>query len=506
MTLNERKLTLAQDLAEAKDWDRAYVICDKALKSNPNDYRWLTVMVYIMLQTEKAPIAYHLARRVADLEPRKASGWLNLGMACKDLRLDNDAVRFGKKALKFSDSEKQQSMINVNIGSSLIDMGKFAEAEHYCLEGIRLNPDTMKGRANLGFCQLAQRQWEKGWKNYRHCLGHEWRPQFTYTDEPEWDGKGEGNIVLYGEQGLGDQISFASVIPDAHRWAKKNNSRIILDVSNRLTNLLRRSFPDVKIYGTQGIIDAVWDKEDRKVDYSLPIGQTCEYFRHSDDDFSGEPYLIPCPDRSSMWKALFKKKKKPVIGIAWTGGIPQTGSKWRKVGLDSLLPILKSVDAHWVSLQYKDASREIQEFKQKHPEIDIVQYHHGTLTQDYDDTVAMVSAMDHVIAMHTTVIHVAGGLGVPCWTFVPLFSQWRYGSEGEDYVWADSVRILRQTKSGKWDNVIGKTAEELNALFPRISKATGKTAQSGRVLRSKSGRVRRNNKHDGRPNGDRPSA
>jgi len=170
------------------------------------------------------------------------------------------------------------------------------------------------------------------------------------------------------------------------------------------------------------------------------------------------------------------------------------------------LPILKSVDAHWVSLQYKDASREIQEFKQKHPEIDIVQYHHGTLTQDYDDTVAMVSAMDHVIAMHTTVIHVAGGLGVPCWTFVPLFSQWRYGSEGEDYVWADSVRILRQTKSGKWNNVIGKTAEELNALFPRISKATGKTAQSGRVLRSKSGRVRRNNKHDGRPNGDRPSA
>ena len=521
MMLNERKLNVAQDLAEAGDYDRAYAICDKELSSDPNNYRWLTIMVYIMLQTEKPTIAYHLARRVADLEPKKAAGWLNLGMACKDLRRDREAVRFAKKAFRFSDNEKQQAMINVNIGSSLIDMGEFVEAEGYCLEAIRLNPDTIKGKANLGFCQLAQRQWKEGWENYLHCSGHEWRPKFVYNDEPEWDGEGEGNIVLYGEQGLGDQISFASVVPDVHRWAKKNNSRVILDLSNRLTNLLRRSFPDIKVYGTQGNVNAMWDKEDRKIDHSLPIGQACEYFRHSDDDFPGTPYLKPCPDRKAMWDALFKKQscahnnpecknnkpiKKPVIGIAWSGGIPKTGSKWRRVGLNALLPILKSVDAHWVSLQYKDASKEIAEFKKEHPEIDLVQYHHGTLTMDYDDTVAMVSAMDHVIAMHTTIVHVAGGLGVPCWAFVPLFSQWRYGSDGEDYVWANSLRILRQTERGKWDDLFEKTAKELNALFPGISKTTGKTAQSGRVLRSKSGRVRRNSKHVSRSNGDRPPA
>ena len=521
LSKNDQQLEIARTLADQGDFDRAYAIVDRALKNTPNDHRWLTTLVYIMIFTEKPAIAYHLAKRVVDLAPRDCIAWLNLGMACKDLRLDSEAVRYGKKALKFALTDKQKSMINVNIGSSLIDMGEFKEAEKYCLSGLKYAEDSPKGRANLGFCQLAQRQWEEGWKNYRHCLGHEWRPRFTYGDEPEWDGEGRGNIVLYGEQGLGDQISFASVLPDVATWAKNNESRIIVDVSNRLTNLLQRSFPDIKIYGTQGQANVYWDKQDRKIDHSLPIGQACEYFRKADKDFAGTPYLKPCPNRHEMWDALFKKQscahnnpncknnkpiKKPIIGIAWSGGIPKTGSKWRRVGLNALLPILQSVDAHWVSLQYKDASKEIEEFKKAHPEIDIVQYHHGTLTKDYDDTVAMVSAMDHVIAMHTTIVHVAGGLGIPCWTFVPKNSQWRYGSEGEDFVWANSVRILRQTERGQWDDLFDKTAEELNALFPRVSKATGKTAQSKRNLRVKGAGVRGNNKPSRRQNGDRPSA
>jgi len=500
---NER-LEIARRLAEEGDYERASTIAYREIKNNPNSYEWLTVMTYILLATEKAAIAYQLARRVADLAPRQASSWLNLGMAARDLRLDREAIRHGRKALRLSKSDEQRSMICVNISSSLLDMGKFEEGEKYCQQAIELNPDTVKGKANLGFCQLSQRKWKEGWENYRYCLGHEWRPRHQYNDEPEWDGKGTGNIVLYGEQGLGDQISFASIIPDAKKWADKNNSRIILDVSNRLTRLLKRSFPDVKVYGTQGQQDIYWDKEDRKVDHSLPIGQACQYFRNSDEEFSGKPYLKADPDRVKMWKALFKSKKKPVIGIGWSSGIPKTGSKWRKVGLEQLLPVLKSVDAHWVSLQYKPAAKEIADFKKKHPEIDLVEYPHGTLSNDYDDTVAMIAAMDHVIAMHTTANHVSGGLGIPTWVFVPKNSQWRYGCEGENFVWANSVRILRQTTRGKWDDLFDKTGKELNVLYPRVCQATGKATQD-RKLRSNRAPVRRNGKQNRRQAGDRPS-
>ena len=499
------KLEIARTLAEEGDYERASAIAYKELKSNPNDYKWLTVMCYIMLATEKAAIGYQLARRVADLAPKEAAGWLNLGMAARDLRLDQEAVRHGKKALRLSKNDIQKANIHVNIASSLIDMGEFMEGKTHCEQAIALNPDTVKGYANLGFCQLANREWEDGWRNYRYCLGHEWRPRHQYNEEPEWDGKGTGNIVLYGEQGLGDQISFASIIPDVERWAKENNSRIILDVSNRLTSLFRRSFPDIRCYGTQGKQEVYWDKEDRKIDYSLPIGQACQYFRNSDEDFPGVPYLKPDEDRVLQWKALFQEKKKPVIGLAWSGGIPKTGAKWRRVGLEQLLPVLKSVDAHWVSLQYKDASKELEDFQRSHPEIDIRQYGHATLSNDYDDTVAMVAALDHVVAMHTTIVHVAGGLGVPCWTFVPKNSQWRYGYQGEDFVWASSVRILRQEERGQWKDLFKKTGKELRALFKRVPKGAGKAPRK-RKLRGNGAKVRGTGKQPGRQAGSRQSA
>lgn len=503
--MKSNELELAQDLAERGDWDNAYKIVRKNLKDNPDDILWMMVLSYIMLGTDKPEIAYQIAKRVTQLAPKQGGGWMNLGMACKDMWLDDKAIRHFKRGLKVSDNDDQRNMLLVNISASLVDTGRFKEAEKYTKQALEIKPDSEKAIANLGFCQLAQRNWAEGWKNYRACIGHDWRPVHQYQDEPLWDGKGRGTIVIYGEQGLGDQISFASMLPDMKAWCDENDSKLILDINPRLGNLLRRSFPDIKIYGTQGKRQLRWDAEDQSVDFSLPIGQLGEYFRCAAEDFSGGPYLYPDPDRVLQWRSLFRSKDKPVIGLAWSGGIPKTGAKFRRVDLERLLPVMKSVDAHWVSLQYRDASKEIEDFKLRHPDIDIVQYNHGTLSNDYDDTVAMVAAMDHVVAMHTTIIHVAGGLGVPCWTFVPCNSQWRYGQDVDDFVWANSVTLKRQTKRGEWSDVIDSTAGELSALFPGVRKGAGSSTRKGQ-LRSNSSEVRPNGVGDNRQGGDRPSA
>lgn len=482
------QLEVARQLAERQDYDRSYVITDRALRKDPNNFEWLMLMSYLMLETEKTTLAYSLGKRVTQLKPKEPGAWMNLGLAARDLRRDEESIRYNKRGLKYATNPKVRANLLINLSSSLVDMGRWREAEGYCREALELNPDSIKARCNLGFCQLAQRQWGDGWKNYRYVLGHEWRPRYQYDSEPEWDGEGRGNIVLYGEQGLGDQISFASMLPDAMQWAEENDSRIVLDVSNRLTTLLQRSFPGLKVYGTQGQHAVRWDKEDRKVDYSLPIGQIGEYFRNADSDFPGTPYLKADPDRVIQWRSLFETKKKPVIGLAWSSGTVKTGSKFRKVTLEQLLPILRSVDAHWVSLQYKPAAKEIESFREQHPEIDIVEYSHGTLSNDYDDTVAMIAALDHVVAMHTTANHVSGGLGVPTSVLVPMNSQWRYGT-GDDFVWCKSVEIFRQTKRGRWDDPIQRVAEKLNALFPRVREAAGEAARNRRI-RSNGAEVR----------------
>jgi ADP-heptose:LPS heptosyltransferase len=198
-------------------------------------------------------------------------------------------------------------------------------------------------------------------------------------------------------------------------------------------------------------------------------------------------------------------KKKPCIGIFWRGGIPKTGAKYRQWDLEQLLPIFKSVDAHWVSLQYKPAGKEIAEFKEAHPEIDIVEYPHATLTNDYDDTAALVSALDHCVGMQSAITHLAGAIGVPCWTHIPINSQWRYGGDGEDYIWCKSVRLIRQQKRGEWKDVIEKTAGELRVLFGRVCKTAKNTSQK-RNVRSNRKKVRSAGKSNSGQSGDRPPA
>lgn len=502
--MRDRDLRAAQQFAEQGDLDAAYKIADRYLTADPNDGRFLMVMIYVMMASKKMPIAYSLAKRAVELMPRNAGAWMNMGMAANDLWLTKEAERAYKKALKFANNDGTRSKIHVNLAAMLIDTGDFEGSEAHSLQALEYNPESSKSVANLGFCQLAQRNWQDGWPNYRHCLGTDWRPRQIYNDEPEWDGESKGTIVAYAEQGLGDVISFASIMPDLLTWADDNDSRVILEVDDRLEGLFRRSFPKATVYGTRGQEGLRWAENDQKVDYSLPMGQFAEYFRHSDEDFPGTPYLTPDPDRVLQWKALFKAKKKPVIGIGWRGGIPRTGAKFRQWDLEQLLPILRSVDAHWVSLQYKPAGKEIAAFKAKYPDIDIAEYPHGTLTRDYDDTVALTAALDHVVCMQTAITHVCGAVGVPCWVFVPKNSQWRYGNEGEDFVWAKSVRIIRQSQRGQWSDEIERTAGELSALYPGISKATGKAARKGK-LRRNGKKVRPANQSDRGQDGNNPS-
>jgi tetratricopeptide (TPR) repeat protein len=273
------------------------------------------------------------------LEPQNALGWLNMGMAASDLWRYNEAIRAYKKGIKYAKDTRDESMLCVNIASVMVDHGKFKDAQPYCERAIELRSDTIKGRANLGFCQLAQRDWS-GWKNYRHCINSEWRPIVQYNDEPLWTGKEKGKICIYAEQGLGDEISFGQMLPDMKKWCDENDSTLVVDVHPRLENLFKRSF-DCEVHGTRGVKQITWDPTD--IDYSLPMGQLGEYFRCKDEQFNGLPYLTPDPDRVYQWQSLFKTKKKPVIGIAWRGGIWKTAAKFRQLDLEQLLPVLKSV-------------------------------------------------------------------------------------------------------------------------------------------------------------------
>jgi hypothetical protein len=148
-----------------------------------------------------------------------------------------------------------------------------------------------------------------------------------------------------------------------------------------------------------------------------------------------------------------------------------TGRKFRTLALEQLKSLLTSQEAHWVSLQYKDASREIKDFRRANPSIDIVQYPGGTLTHDYDDTAALVAELDLVICIQTAVAHLAGGLGKECWVLLPKNSQWRYGQSGDTMPFYKSLRVFRQRALQDWHGPMGEIMGRLTKRYKMAEAA-----------------------------------
>jgi len=256
-------------LAEKDHLDNAYKLCEAVLMKDPNNPDALVTMQYIMMAAKKQSVAYHLGKRCVELLPNDAIAWMNAGMACSDLWRLKEASRMFKRGMSVAVLPMTKAKLLTNWAATLINHGEFAEAKLKCEAAIKEVPDFSKAHANLGFCNLALREWEDGWKRYRNCIGSDFRPRSQYNDEPEWDGKSKGTIVVYAEQGLGDVISGGSMLPDMIEWCKANDSTLIVEVDKRLTNLFKRSFPEAIIYGTRESKDVNWEPEHQQIDYSI---------------------------------------------------------------------------------------------------------------------------------------------------------------------------------------------------------------------------------------------
>lgn len=434
----------AQAFVDSGELDDAMDLVNQILMDDPNDPRALLGAADIQERAGRLTVAYQFAERALHLAPKDSSVWLGFGRCADRLYRLQDAEMAYHTALRFARNDKQKAVALMNLGGLYVTLGNWEAAEDFSKQALELKPGNGKIKGNIAIACLAQHKWAEGWENYEAILGLAQRRRVQYTEEPEWTGEKGKKVVVYGEQGLGDEISFASMLPDLIR----DSRGVVIDCDRRLEGLFKRSFPEASVYGTRWAKEGEtpWSTKDCDFDASIVMGGLGKYYRLKDEDFPGKPYLIPDPNRVTMWKALFATQR-PAIGIAWTGGMQHTGSKFRKWGLDDLMPIFKAVQGHWVSLQYKDASAEIAAFN-KGKRTQIVQYPYGTLTKDYDDTAALVESLDLVICMQTAVAHLCGALGKECWVFVPKLSQWRYGKD--EVPWYGSVKVFRQRDDGSW--------------------------------------------------------
>lgn len=428
-----------QELAKS-DPDAVVSECQKLLDTNPNDSLALFLMAQVFAEAERFGIAANLFRRVADLRPEKSEAWNNLGMALEGLKIHDEAMRYFRKAWGL----EQRANYASNIGNCYLSQQEYEKALEWAWKANKIDPNA--GRAVIGMSSLALRDWATGWDCYEATLGGKFRKETQYQDEGRWDGTPGKTLIVYGEQGIGDEIMYASCVPDV---AEQN--RVVLECDKRLEGLFRRSFPQVDVYGTRRE-SADW-LDSYQFDARCSIGTLPKFFRRSNEAFPGTPYLVADPERLIQWRALLDSwGKKPKIGIAWSGGSKHNQWKARAIGLESFRPLIEAVDADWVSLQYKDPTEEIAACG-----LPVKHFKRATLTDDYDDTAGLVAELDLVIGVHTSVHHLAGALGVPGLILIPEHTLWLYANE---FPWYASAELFKQKPGESWKATIERLVKE----------------------------------------------
>jgi len=397
-----------QDLLQQERYEDALPIINSVLEEHPDNAATLNFLGYTWLMGDKPAMAYQFFRRALQENPGNKSLWCNLGRACHDLGNYDEAIKY---FLKAAEIDNGYAMAYSNGAASLVHISQWKDAEESCKMALECDPNDKNAQMNLAHCYLAQGRWQEGWKEWSKSLGGQFRKEWHYGDETRWEGEAGKDIIIYGEQGLGDEIFFGSCLPDAIAISNK----VYIDCDPKLEGLFRRSFPEAEVHGTRKEEHPEW-LADKKFDHRCGMGGLPEFFRHDSKDFPRETYLVADPERRTMWRALFDSWGKTVVGITTHGGMRHTNKKGRKLTQDDLESLLSRDDLILISLDY-----EVDE------KIDGVKYFpFATQSFDYDDTAALIAELDAVIGVNTTAQHCAAALGVKTICLVPKWHQWRY--------------------------------------------------------------------------------
>lgn len=433
--------------------DEALKLCSEYLNDNFGHIPAMTLAAHILIDAGRIGLAHSLMLAAHKLAPEEPVILNNLGICYEKAQNLDEAEKYFVKALSRAPND---NLTLTNLGFVYLQKGQSERSRNCSEKAMRLAPKIPHARFNYGQAQLLEGNYREGWQNYEANLGkHQGRKERIYGQIPRWTGEKGMTLICYGEQGIGDEISFASCIPDL----QKENT-VIIECDHRLAGLFRRSF-GCDVYGTRYKKDRIEWPYKYPIDATVAVGSLPGFYRNSVEEFPGTPYLIADPQRRLQWRTLLDSLgPKMKVGIAWTGGMNRTGTVRRSLELEALLPILRQ-DATFISLQYKDCP-EVEAVEEVHG-IKVHHWRHAMQTDDYDDTAALVAELDLVITVQQSAVHLAGGLGVPTWVMLPKAPLWRYGLTGTTMPWYKCVRLYRQ--KDKWVHTIAEVATDLRKLI-----------------------------------------
>jgi tetratricopeptide (TPR) repeat protein len=468
--------------------DEAMAALYRALELNPGLYEAHLRLAHLFKSGGKLEQTVTHYRRAVELLPESAEVHCNLGYSLFKLDRYDDAETHYAMALRikndFAEAHHNLGLLFLHrgeperafacfetalalkprlpetvscIGHALRDLGRYDEALARYDEALTIRPDFGDAVLNRCYIYLALGKCESGWREYERRLAapDTEKRNFPY---PVWRGEDLAGktILVWGEQGIGDQILFAGLLPDLIAHA----GRAIYECPAKLVPLFARSFPDAHVVAKSNPPHPVTE---RGIDYQVAAGSLPLHFRRSLLHFPGRSgYLVADPERVAYWRECFTK----------IGGGLKVGFCWRssnQVGVRGLEytrlpqwgPIFAVPGVHFVNLQYDECRNELDQARR---EFGVTLHHFSEVDMfdDLDETAALTKALDLVISAQTAVSAQAGALGVPCWQMSRGLDWTALGAENSP--WYPTMKCFRRTWEQPWSETIERIASELHRV------------------------------------------
>ncbi|WP_397423063.1 tetratricopeptide repeat protein [Phenylobacterium sp.] len=447
--------------------------------------------------------AEKLFRHYVEHAPDRPEGVNNLATVVRDRGRPDEAVELLRQAIGVN---PEAQMLWNTLGTILMERGDLETACIFFSEAIRLAPTFGKSRYNLSQVklglgdpegaledcdeamklvitaddrqmmrlarssyQLAMSRLGEGWDDYEARLS----PQFAdvtnfFIDRPRWspgaDVAGK-TVLVVGEQGLGDEILFANVLPDLlEKLGPEGKLRIA--VEPRLVPLFQRSFPTAEVtwhtthvWATRPLRSAP-NTDHASADLWTPMGSLMREFRRTLDDFPAHKgFLKPDPKRVAHWRKVLKTAPAgPKVGLLWKSATNKDARQRYFSPFSQWAPVLKTPGVSFINLQYGDCSEELAQAEEEFgvriwtpPGID--------LKKDLDDVAALCAAMDLVVGFANASFNLAASSGTPVWLISTPGSWPRLGTDR--YPWYPQARVFITPTYGDWDGVMALIGDAL---------------------------------------------
>ena len=415
---------------------------------------------YKRKETEAASESF---RKALTLKPDHVQALLNLGHCLRSMGQGEESAQQFRRATELAPQDPEAWHF---LGNLLRDQGQLDEAVSCQEQAIARAPEHEEAHISLALTLLQDGQLERGWEEYVWRL-KEKKPDGSLSMEtrpfpqPMWQGDSLAGkrLLIWGEQGLGDKLMFANMLPDVIRSA----DQVFMECDPRLVGLLSRSFPSAYFYPMRNPPDL--GLRQSGADFQTPLGSLARWFRTSLEAFPRQGgYLVSDADQVATYRNWLDSLGSGLkVGISWRSILRGGYRDLHYTELDQWGDILKTPGVIFVNLQYGDCAEELADARQRFG-VEIHEAAGLNLKDDLDQAASLTSALDMVITAGTSVCAMAGALGKETWMFT-IKDVWdRLGAE--NYPWFPSVRIFERNEPG-WDACLAEIARELGEQVMR---------------------------------------